>query len=252
MKIDFIGKVVLITGATRGIGKQIADDCERLGAELILTGTKIDEIRKLNLQEKKTTGQDVKKKYYCVDFTRPESMESFLQVLKNQKKIDVCINNAGINRINYIDETRLKDIEEIIEVNLKAPFLIMREVSRCMKKNRYGRIVNISSIFGVISREKRSVYSTTKFGLRGMTVAAANELAKYNVLVNAVSPGFVLTELTKSILSNEEMEDLSRQIPARRMATPDEISKTVLFLASSLNTYITGQNIIVDGGFVNV
>ena len=137
-------------------------------------------------------------------------------------------------------------------MNLKAPFAIMREISRKMKKNQYGRIVNISSIFGVISKAKRSIYTTTKFGLRGLTVTAAIELAPYKVLVNSVSPGFVLTELTKRMLSEEEIKALSGQVPLGRFAEVDEISRIVLFLASSLNTYLTGQNIVVDGGFISV
>ena len=128
----------------------------------------------------------------------------------------------------------------------------MREISRKMKKNQYGRIVNISSIFGVISKAKRSIYTTTKFGLRGLTVTAAIELAPYKVLVNSVSPGFVLTELTKRMLSEEEIKALSGQVPLGRFAEVDEISRIVLFLASSLNTYLTGQNIVVDGGFISV
>jgi NAD(P)-dependent dehydrogenase (short-subunit alcohol dehydrogenase family) len=249
MQIDFSNQVVLVTGATRGIGKQIADDFAALGANLILTGTKEEQIRVLN----KSMGKDNERKlkYICVDFTNSESTEGFIEELKSYSKIDVCVNNAGINRINYIDETHTRDWEDIMTVNLKVPFLIIREVSKIMKKNKYGRIVNISSIFGVISREKRSIYSSSKFGLRGLTVAASNELAKYNVLVNAVSPGFVLTELTKSILSKKEMKELTEQIPARRLADPAEISRIVLFFASKLNTYVTGQNVIVDGGYVN-
>ncbi len=146
----------------------------------------------------------------------------------------------------------MEDFDDIMAVNLKAPFMITRVVAKIMKKNGYGRIVNISSIFGHISREKRSIYSTTKFGLRGLTVAASNELARYNVLVNSVSPGFVLTELTEKILTEEERAEIKSRIPAGRFALPEEISKAVLFLASSLNTYIAGQDIIVDGGYVNV
>jgi len=246
VKIKYDGQIVLITGATRGIGKRIAEDIAGLGASLILTGTNPDQVKTLN-----NTYAD-KRKYYCVDFSDEDSTGSFIEELKNYEKIDVCINNAGINRINFIDETLIEDWENIIDVNLKAPFTIIREISKNMKKNNYGRIVNISSIFGVISREKRSIYSASKFGLRGLTVAASNELAKYNILVNTVSPGFVLTELTRSMLSQEEMNELAEQVPAKRLAHPDEISRVVLFIASSLNTYITGQNIVVDGGYTNV
>lgn len=139
-----------------------------------------------------------------------------------------------------------------MNVNLKAPFLITKTVGRKMKRQGYGRIVNIASVFGVVSREQRAAYSSSKFALRGLTMAVSNELARHNVLVNAVSPGFILTDLTRRILSEQEIVDLAQQIPMRRFGKPEEIAKVVLFLASSMNTYLTGQNIIVDGGYVNV
>jgi len=250
MKIDFQGQTVLVTGATRGMGKQFADDFARLGANLILTGADKNNIETLNREAKHD--RQASRKYYAVDFANAESTKAFIETIEGYQKIDVCINNAGINRINFIDETLIEDWRDILNVNLEAPFMITRAVCRSMKKNRYGRIINIASIFGVISKAKRSIYTTTKFGLRGLTVSSAIELAPYNVLVNSVSPGFVLTELTKNILSEAEMEDLARQVPIGRFAEPDEISRVVLFLASSLNTYLTGQNIVVDGGFVNV
>lgn len=250
MKIDFQGQVVLVTGATRGIGKQIADDFATLGAEVIITGTNKEQIDVLN---KVAVGdKTVKKKYLAVDFTDKESMKWFLAEISNYDRIDVCINNAGINRINYIDEILDEDWNDILAVNLEAPLFINREFSKIMKKNNYGRIVNISSIFGVISKEKRVLYSISKFGIRGLTIASSIELAKHNILVNSVSPGFVHTELTESILSKQEMDEFAKQVPIGRFAKPEEISKVVLFLSSKYNTYITGQNIIVDGGFVNV
>lgn len=250
MKIDFQGQTVLVTGATRGMGKQFADDFAKLGANLILTGTDKDQIETLN-QGAKRSGQHTRK-YYAVDFANAKSTKDFIETIEAYHKIDVCINNAGINRINFIDETSLEDWKDILAVNIEAPFMITRVVSKLMKRNHYGRIVNIASVFGVISKAKRSIYTTTKFALRGLTTTSAIELAPYNVLVNSVSPGFVLTELTEKILSEAEMEDLARQVPMGRFAEPDEISRVVLFLASSLNTYLTGQNIVVDGGFVNV
>lgn len=250
MNIDFRGQTVLITGATRGMGKQFADDFAGLGANLILTGTDEDQIDKLNREVKHD--KQISKRYYAVDFTSINSTEAFIEVIDTYQKIDVCINNAAINRINFIDETLLKDWKDMLNVNLEAPFMITRAVSKIMKKNRYGRIINIASIFGVISKAKRSIYSTTKFGLQGLTTTSAIELAPYNILVNSVSPGFVLTKLTKSILSEEEMKNLALQVPIGRFAEPEEISRVVLFMASSLNTYLTGQNIVVDGGFVDV
>ena len=227
MKIDFSGQTVLITGATRGIGQQIAHDMERCGARVILTGSD------------------------AVDFRNRTAVKKWIQELCSHEKIDVCINNAGINKINPIDQVTDGDWDDISKINLEAPLMISREVSRGMKERRYGRIINISSIFGMISKPKRALYSISKFGLCGLTVASALDLAPYNILVNAVSPGFVLTELTQQILNKEERDQLAHQVPLGRFAKPDEISKAVLFLASDLNTYITGQNVVVDGGFIS-
>lgn len=246
MEFDFSNRVVLITGATRGIGKQLAADFEKLGAALILTGTKPEQINELNKSMTKNI------RYFCVDFTKEESLTRFIHELQGYEKIDVCINNAGINRIDYFCETLVKDWDDIINVNLKAPFVLCREVAKLMKKNGYGRIINIASIFGVISREKRAIYTSSKSGLIGLTKSMAIDLAPYNILVNCVSPGFVLTDLTKKILTESEIKDLESRIPLGRLATPEDISKVILFLSSELNTYISGQNIIVDGGYVNI
>lgn len=246
MEFDFSNRVVLITGATRGIGKQLAVDFEKLGADLILTGTKPEQIDELNKNAIKNI------RYFCVDFTKEESLKEFIRELQDYEKIDVCINNAGINRIGYLCQTLVTDWDDIINVNLKAPFVLCREVAKLMKKNGYGRIVNIASIFGVLSREKRSIYTSSKSGLIGLTKSMAIELAPYNILVNCVSPGFVLTDLTKKILTESEIKDLESRIPLRRLATPEDISKPILFLSSELNAYISGQNIIVDGGYVNI
>jgi 3-oxoacyl-[acyl-carrier protein] reductase len=243
MKMDFSGKIALVTGSTRGIGKQIATDLSRLGADVFITGS----------SPSLPKGLDCRMDHYLgVDFSDRTDTERFLGVLSEMERIDICINNAGINRINPIDETRVEDWYDMCSVNLDAPFLVTRTVSRIMKANCYGRIINISSIFGVISKAKRSLYSMTKFGLRGLTVSSALDLAPYNILVNSVSPGFVETELTQRILGPDEMLRLAEQVPLQRFARPEEISRSVLFLASDLNTYITGQNLVVDGGFSNV
>jgi len=248
--MNFNNKVVLITGATRGIGKQLACDLGELGADLILTGTNPEQISELN--ENLVKNGKGSKKYYQADFSNEDSLLNFVRELRKYPRIDVCINNAAINRINYIHDTSLTDWEDIINVNLKAPFVICREVSQLMKKNGYGRIVNIASIWGVKAKEKRSIYTSSKSGLIGLTKSVALELAPYNILVNCVSPGFVLTDLTKKILNESEIEEFESVIPLRRLATPEDISKVVIFLASDLNTYISAQNIIVDGGYASI
>ncbi len=249
MILDFTNKSILITGATRGIGKQIADDLYKLGANLILTGTNPDEINELNSLAKSA---GLNKKYFVVDLIKPEQVDLFISELLKFPKIDCIVNNAGINRLNHIQDVLFSDWDEMLSINLTAPFKILHAVSKLMINNNYGRVVNIASIFSKISKEKRAVYSATKFGIHGLTVGASNDLASNNILVNTVSPGFVLTDLTRKNLTTLEMESLKNQIPARRLAETSDISSVVIFLLSDLNKYLTGQNIIVDGGFTNV
>ena len=247
LTFDFKGKNILITGATRGIGAAIAKDFFNAGANLILTGTDQKKIDTLNETNKENQIKNIQ--YLQVDFSDDESFNNFLIEIKNYGRIDICINNAGVNRINLIDRTNIEDFELLTKINLRAPFMICRQLCHLMKKSNYGRIVNIASIWSIITKEQRSIYTTTKSGLVGMTKTLAVELAPYNILVNAISPGFTMSDLTKATNTEKEINDIANQIPINRLAQPEEISKVVMFLASDLNTYITGQNIIVDGGF---
>jgi len=250
MHIDFDGKTVLVTDATRGIGAAISDAFGNANANLILTGTNPDEISDLNRKAEAAGAKHMR--YLAVDFSVRDSLSAFLDTIGGESRIDVCVNNAGINRLNPIDEILEEDLDAVLDINLRAPFLVCRTVTRLMKKAGYGRIINIASIWSVISKPGRSVYTATKFGLAGMTKTLAAELASSNILVNAVSPGFVETEMTASTLSEEDRRALTSQVPINRFAQPDEIAKVVLFLASDQNTYLTGQNVVVDGGFVGV
>ena len=240
MKIDFTNQNALVTGGTRGIGKQIAEDLVDLGAQVIITGTK---------EPKGKISQNIQ--FVPANFLDDSSTDDFLKMISNET-LDVCVNNAGINRIDPFREVKHEDWNDIIKVNLTAPFKVQQTVSRSMVRRKYGRVVNIASVWSEISTPKRASYSSSKFGLRGLTLASAAELAQYNVLINAVSPGFTLTDLTRNVLGPERMKEIAQQIPMRRMAEVDEISRVVLFVASRLNTYISGQNIVADGGFVNI
>lgn len=251
IEINLTGKFALITGGTMGIGAAIAAQLHKAGADLLITGVEDQEIiSKFNDEVKRNGIKNIK--YLQVDFTKQESLHHFFETLDKYEKIDICINNAGTNRNNPIDEIKDEDYDLLMDINLKAPFLITRYLSKRMKLKNYGRIVNIASIWSVKSRSGRTAYTITKAGLVGLTKTSAIELAPYNILVNAVSPGFTLTELTKKTLPTEEIKELSDIVPIKRFAAPEEIARAVLFLVSDLNTYIAGQNIIIDGGFTIV
>lgn len=250
IKLDFSNKTVLITGGTRGIGKITADLLFDSGAKLILTGTHKDEIKALNNEA--SEGACVRKKYLYADFSKEDSLSEFLDEINKEDKIDVCINNAGVNRIDGFLDTGEEDYNWIMDINLRAPFVILKVVGRKMVEKQYGRIVNIASIWSVVTRPGRSIYTTSKNALVGLTKTLSIEWAKDNVLVNAVSPGFTLTELTKQTNSPKQLKEIQEKIPMKRMAKPIEMAKVITFLCSEHNTYLTGQNITVDGGYTNV
>lgn len=237
MNFSFKDKHVLITGGTRGIGKAIAEEFQALDANVTITGTSA------NYQGGFA--------YKQLDLLDDQSMEGFVSWLSTQT-IDVLINNAGINKVLENTETENSDFDMLLDVNLKGPYILCREVSKTMKSKGYGRIVNISSIWSTITRAKRSLYSASKFGLVGLTKTLAVELAEHNVLVNSVAPGFTLTELTKETNTAEELNNLAQIIPIKRLASPTEIANLVLFLSSDKNTYLTGQNVVIDGGYTIV
>jgi 3-oxoacyl-[acyl-carrier protein] reductase len=249
MKLSFEDKIILVTGATKGIGKQIANDLHNLGGTVLITGTKPWQIDDFNEETKKTGNR---KHYFCVNFTSDESIENFLSELKRFPKIDVLVNNAGINKHDSVENIITEEWNDMMAVNVTAPFKLIRDISPRMIKHAYGRIINIASIFSKIGKERRTSYTTTKFGVDGLTVGVSNYLSRYNILVNTVSPGFIMTDMTRTNLSPTEIKQLTQQIPAKRMGEVEDISRAVAFLASDLNSYITGHNIVVDGGFVNV
>jgi 3-oxoacyl-[acyl-carrier protein] reductase len=232
-RIDFSGQRILVTGGTRGIGKKIVDDIRDLGGEVHLTGT--------------SSGDHIRADFLDPDF----DLSGFLLMISNLE-FDVVINNAGTNKIAPLDEYLLSDWDNILMLNLTIPFMIIKAVSPGMKKRGYGRIVNITSISSQISMPLRSAYCSSKFGLNGLTKVAAVELAAYNVLVNSVGPGVTRTELTEKVLGISKMNEISSNVPIGRLADVDDISNVVLFTASKLNSYMTGQNILVDGGYTCV
>lgn len=245
MKIDFSNKNILITGGSRGLGANFAKKFLSLNASIVfITGTKKQppEWIKKSIYKKRI-------KYFQLDQYSNNFLINFKNFLKDKKKIDILINNAGININNNIDSLDYKILNKILTVNLESAIQIASLVSKIMIKKNSGKIINIGSIWSEISKSKRSVYSASKSGLIGATRGIAIDLAKNNILVNSISPGFVKTELTKKNLSKGEIKKIKKQIPLKRFANVEEITNCVVFLSSNKNTYINGQNIIVDGGF---
>lgn len=219
-------RTALVTGGSRGIGKAIAEQLRNEGYE-VYTPTRAE-----------------------MDLSAPESVEKYCESIKDIY-FDVVVNNAGINDIHDIDLITDEELNQMMEVNLKSPIRLLRAVTPKMKEGHYGRIVNIGSIWSVVSKRGRTVYSVTKHGIHGLTKTLAVELAEYNILVNTVCPGFTLTELTKKNNTQDEIDAISREIPLGRMAKPEEIASAVCYLVSEQNTYLTGQIIAVDGGYTS-
>jgi 3-oxoacyl-[acyl-carrier protein] reductase len=186
-----------------------------------------------------------------VDLSDPRAAEDFATEA-GDLGVDILVNSAGINAIAAFDRIELADFDRIQRVNLRGPFLLCRAVVPGMRQRRWGRIVNIASIFSVVGKEQRGAYSASKFALDGMTASLAAEVAEDGILANCVSPGFVDTDLTRSILGERGMSELTARIPMRRLGTPEEVAAFVAWLAGPENSYISGQNLVIDGGFSRV
>lgn len=246
--LDFTGQTIVITGSTRGIGKEAAKLFMERGGLVYITGTapapSVELVNELNL-----LGNF---KYLQANFSSNSGIDSFIESLKNINRIDVFVNNAGINLLNEVEYLDDEEYDTVLTVNLHAPLKISRFLAKVMKNQKYGRIVNVASIWSVITRAKRAAYTISKNAVNGLTQTMGIEMAKYGVLVNSISPGFTLTELTKSTNTEQELEKIGNTIPINRLADPKEMGAVILFLSSKENSYMTGQNIVVDGGFTNV
>lgn len=249
MILDFKGKTALVTGATRGIGKAIAESLHAAGADCYLTGTKQDEIDRLN--EEVLSTKTERKHWLCVDLGDDTSLESFLHEIEKIQRIDICVNNAGINIVRDFSEVPFDEFMKVQKINVFGPRRILNVVIPKMKANSYGRVVNIASIWSVINRPGRSSYGISKNAIHGLTKSLSVEVASDNIMVNSVSPGFTMTELTIRTNTKEQLIQLSEKVAAHRLANPQEQANVVVFLCSEQNSYMTGQNLVVDGGYTN-
>lgn len=245
--MNFEGKVALVTGASRGLGKAIAEKLAAGGASLMITATS-DAIEAVaaEIREK----YNVKVESFYGDISQEETVKTlFSQINEKFEKLDICVNNAGITRDGLSMRMSAEDFDRVLTVNLRSTFLISKEASMMMMKARYGKIVNMSSIVGIQGNVGQANYAASKAGIIGLTKSMAVELAKRNVTVNAVAPGFIDTDMTRAV-SEKAKEEFMTKIPMCRAGVPEEIADAVAFLASDASRYITGQVLVVDGGLV--
>lgn len=243
-----MNKVVFVTGATRGIGKQIAITFAKEGYDVAINYRKENE----DLENTKKAIEENGAKCFAVqgDVSSFEDCERFVKEIINEYgKIDVLVNNAGITKDTLLMRMKKEDFESVIDVNLVGTFNVTKNVIPYMMKARCGRIINISSVVGVSGNAGQTNYSASKAGIIGFTKSLAKEIASRNILVNAVAPGFIETNMT-DVLKDEVKENISKQIPLNRMGKAEDVANVVKFLASEDSSYITGQVINIDGGMV--
>ena len=234
---QFDNKVVFVSGATRGIGASIAQLFKAQGATVYGTATKPTDAHQLGLDG-----------IFVADFSKREDIERCADFIRSINP-DILVNNAGINNPSSFESIDHDEFLKIQQVNVLTPMVMCQAAIPSMLSSGWGRIVNISSAWSKKGKEHRAPYSSSKFAIDGLTLSLAIEYAKSGILANCVAPGFVDTEMTRRILGDSGIEKILQNVPIGRLAQPAEIAEVVLWLASPRNTYITGQNIAVDGGF---
>ena len=240
------GKNALITGAARGIGKAIALKFAAEGANIAFSDLTINEVGKTTEIEIASLG--VKSKGYASDASSFEESHRLVEeVLKDFEKIDILVNNAGITQDGLMLRMGEKQWDAVINVNLKSAFNYIHAVTPIMMRQRFGSIINMSSVVGLCGNAGQANYSASKAGMIGLTKSIAKELGSRGIRANAIAPGFIITDMTGE-LSEEVREEWAKQIPLRRGGRPEDVANVALFLASDLSSYVTGQTITVCGG----
>jgi 3-oxoacyl-[acyl-carrier protein] reductase len=243
IQIDLSGRSAIVTGSTRGIGRAIAQTLASAGARVAVVG------RDKGRAEEAATALANARGFAC-DVSDPASVVALVDAVEKEfGAVDILVNNAGITRDNLLMRMKDEDFDAVLDANLRGAFVAMRAATRGMMKRRWGRIINIASIVGLVGNKGQANYAASKAGLIGLTKSVAKELASRNILANVVAPGFIDTDMTAA-MTPEARETLSRQIPLERLGKPEDLAGIVAFLASEHAAYITGQVFVVDGGMV--
>lgn len=238
-------KTAVVTGAARGIGASIAQALAREGARVVVIDIHSEQAEKLVAAIREAGGEACAQ---AADVSDAEQVKNvFAAAVEKYGGVDILINNAGITRDALLLRMKKEDWDAVLDINLKGAFLCTREAAKIMSKGRYGRIVNISSVVGQMGNAGQANYCASKAGLIGLTRSNARELARRNITVNAVAPGFIMTDMTEA-LPEKVKDELTAQIPLGKLGRPEDVTHAVLFLASRETGYITGQVLAVNGG----
>jgi len=244
MQIDLTGRNALVTGSTRGIGRAIAQSLRDAGARVAIVGR--DQARADAVAAEVGNGAQG----FACDVSDVAQVQALIDAVEKAfGGIDILVNNAGLTRDNIMLRLKDDDWDTVIDANLRSAFATTRAAVRGMMKKRWGRIINIASVVGIIGNKGQSNYAASKAGLIGLTKSVAKEFASRGVLANVVAPGFIETDMTAA-MTPEARATMSAQIPLERLGSPDDIANVVTFLASDRAAYITGQVLVVDGGLV--
>ena len=244
---DLSGRVALVTGGSKGLGKAMATGFAQAGADVVISSRHEDELQATAKEIR--SGATTRVEYVVADMTRrDEANRLAAAAIEKMSRVDILVNNAGSNLPQPIDQIRDEDWDRLVELNLSSCMALTRALVPPMKERKWGRIIHISSIMGFASAGGRNAYSATKSALLGLARASANDLGPYGITVNCIAPGPFLTDLPASLLSQEQRDDFARTTAMGRWGQPEELIGPALLFASEAGSYITGTSLIVDGG----
>jgi 3-oxoacyl-[acyl-carrier protein] reductase len=247
LQVDLSGQVALVTGASQGLGRAIAEALAAAGASVALVARNAGKLAEVAAGIRAAGGTAME---MPCDVSKGEAVAGVVeQVVEKLGRLDILVNNAGVTRDTLLPRMSDEEWDEVLTTNLRGPFLFMRAASRPMMQQRYGRIINVASVSGLIGNPGQANYSASKAGLVGLTRTVSKELAGRKVTVNAVAPGFIASDMTAA-LGPALLDEVKKRVPAKRLGEAWEIAEAVLFLAAPSSAYITGQVIVVDGGLI--